>query len=390
MYSYLSHLECTACRRTLPADQPANLCPDCGKVLYARYDLSEAAKIFTRASLPGRAPTMWRYHEVLPVRNPDFVNQLGEGFTPLIKASRLGEGLGFSHLYIKEEGVNPTGSFKARGLAAAVFRARELGMTKLGTPSAGNAASAMAAYCAASGMEAHVFLPEATPQANVDECRAYGAKVTFVPGSIAEAGQELRRRAPGLGLFDLSTLKEPYRVEGKKTLGYEIAEQLGWSVPDVIVYPTGGGTGLLGIWKAFDEMEEMGWIGPERPRMVAVQASGCAPIVRAFHQGAPTAEAWKDPQTIAAGLRVPSPVGDYLILDILRQSGGTALEVSDDAILTCVKEIATAEGIFPCPEGAATLAGLKMLLHQGAVARDETIVLVNTGSGLKYLDVLTL
>ncbi|MEE9199314.1 MAG: threonine synthase, partial [Dehalococcoidia bacterium] len=325
---------------------------------------------------------------LLPVRDPGFVTTLGEGFTPLLRAARLGEQLGCPNLYIKDESLNPTGTFKARGLSAAVSRAAELGSRRLGIPSAGNAASAMAAYCARAGLPAHVFLPENTPTANVEECRAYGANLTFVRGSISEAGRALREQADEDGLFDFSTLREPYRLEGKKTLGYEIMEQLGWRLPDVIIYPTGGGTGLLGMWKAFGEMEEMGWLGGERPRMVSVQASGCAPLVEAFREGASTASPWQNPQTVAVGLRVPSPIGDYLILGILRESGGAALEVSDEEMIACVREMASAEGIFPCPEGAATLAGLKRLLGQGAVSAEETILLVNTGAGVKYLDVM--
>lgn len=388
MYSHLSHLECTGCRKSLSADKPQNLCPDCSKVLYARYDLELVKGDLTKKQLPGRPSTMWRYHELLPVRDPDLIVSLGEGFTPIAKAERLGVQIGCSGLYIKDEGLNPTGSFKDRGLSAAVSRAKELGLMRLGMPSAGNAAGSMAAYCARAGQEAYVVLPDTTPRANVQECRAYGAKTAFVAGSIAEAGQELRRQVEKRELFDLSTLREPYRLEGKKTLGLEIAEQFEWRLPDVIVYPTGGGTGLLGIWKAFEELEEIGWIGSERPRMVAVQAAGCAPIVKAFEEGAKSAEPWPNPETMAAGLRVPSPVADYLILDAIRQSGGTALTVSDDEMVRSVREIASTEGIFPCPEGAATLAGLKKLLEDDLVSPEETILLINTGSGLKYLDVL--
>ncbi|MFQ5873106.1 MAG: threonine synthase [Dehalococcoidia bacterium] len=388
MYSYLSHLECTGCFRKLSADEPQNLCRQCGKVLYARYDLKAAAASLSKDELAGRPSTMWRYHELLPVQGLAFLTTLGEGFTPLLKAERLGNQLGCPNLYIKDEAGNPTGSFKDRGLSAAVSRAVELGLTRLGIPSAGNAAGSMAAYCSRAGLEAHVVLPDTTPRANVEECRAYGAKLAFGPGSIAEAGRELRRLAAKRGLFDVSTLGEPYRLEGKKTLGFEVAEQLGWRLPDVIVYPMGGGTGLLGMWKAFEEMEELGWLGGDRPRMVSVQAAGCAPIVKAFHQGASSAEPCQNPKTLAAGLRVPSPLGDYLILQVIRESGGTALDVADEEMLACVKEMAASEGIFPCPEGAATLAGLKKLVDQGMVSAAETILLVNTGSGMKYLDVL--
>ncbi len=388
MFSHLSRLECTGCRKSLPADVPQNLCPDCDKVLYARYDLTQIAQDLTKEQLSGRPSTMWRYHELLPVRDPGRVISLGEGFTPIAKAPRLGELIGCADLYIKDEGLNPTGSFKDRGLSAAVSRAWELGSDRLGMPSAGNAAGSMAAYCARGGLEAYVVLPDTTPRANVEESRAYGAKLAFVPGSIADAGREMSRRAEKRGLFDVSTLREPYRLEGKKTLGLEIAEQMGWKLPDVVVYPTGGGTGLLGIWKAFEEMEAIGWIGSERPRMVAVQAEGCAPIVKAFEEGTESAEPWPDPSTMAAGLRVPSPVADYLILDTVRSSGGTALTVADREMAGCVGEIASTEGIFACPEGAATLAGLKKLLKAGSVSPTDTVLLINTGSGLKYLDVL--
>ena len=388
MHSYLSHLECTGCSKSHPADVPQNLCLDCDKVLYARYDLASISRDLSKEQLSERPFTMWRYHELLPVQDPNQVISLGEGFTPIAKAQRLGKVIGCADLYIKDEGLNPTGSFKDRGLSAAVSRAKELGLHRLGMPSAGNAAGSMAAYCARGGLEAYVVLPDTTPRANVMECRAYGAKMAFVPGSIADAGRELRQQAENQGWFDVSTLREPYRLEGKKTLGLEIAEQMGWKLPDVIVYPTGGGTGLLGIWKAFEELESIGWIGSERPRMVAVQAEGCAPIVKAFEEGGESAEPWPDPSTMAAGLRVPSPVADYLILDAVRKSGGTAVTVPDQEMISCVEEIASTEGVFACPEGAATLAGLKKLLKEGSVSPDDTILLINTGSGLKYLDVL--
>ena len=389
MRSYLTHLECTACGQRHDADVLQNLCRDCGKVLYARYDLSAAAKAVSPADIASRQQTMWRYREVLPVRDDAFEVSLGEGGTPLLRAERLGAALGCTDLYIKEEGVNPTGSFKARGMAAAVSRAKELGAERLVVPSAGNAAGAMAAYAARAGMPAYLFMPESTPQSNILESRIAGAEVELVEGHIGDAGRAARERAAVSPMFDMSTMKEPYRVEGKKTLGYEIAEALGWELPDVIVYPTGGGTGLLGMWKAFGEMEEMGWISAGgRPRMIAVQMEGCAPIVKAFHEGQESISPWENATTVAAGLRVPGPVADYLILRCLRESGGTALTVTDDEALAAVPEIATAEGIFACPEGAATLAALHKLLQSGEVAASERIVLLNTGSGLKYLDVL--
>ncbi len=389
MRSYLTHLECTACGQRHDADVLQNLCRDCGKVLYPRYDLSAAAKAVSPADLATREQTMWRYREVLPVRDDAFEVTLGEGGTPLLRAERLGAALGCTDLYIKEEGVNPTGSFKARGMAAAVSRAKELGAERLVVPSAGNAAGAMAAYAARAGMPAYLFMPNTTPQSNILESRIAGAEVELVEGHIGDAGRAARERAAVSPMFDMSTMKEPYRVEGKKTLGYEIAEVLGWELPDVIVYPTGGGTGLLGMWKAFEEMEEMGWLtAGRRPRMIAVQMEGCAPIVKAFHEGQETISPWENATTVAAGLRVPGPVADYLILRCLRESDGTALTVTDDEALAAVPEMASAEGIFPCPEGAATLAALGKLLESGDVNASERIVLLNTGSGLKYLDVL--
>ena len=389
MRSYLTHLECTACGQRHDADVLQNLCRDCGKVLYARYDLSAAAKAVSPADIASRQQTMWRYREVLPVRDDAFEVSLGEGGTPLLRAERLGAALSCTDLYIKEEGVNPTGSFKARGMAAAVSRAKELGAERLVVPSAGNAAGAMAAYAARAGMPAYLFMPNTTPQSNILESRIAGAEVELVEGHIGDAGRAARERAAVSPMFDMSTMKEPYRVEGKKTLGYEIAEALGWELPDVIVYPTGGGTGLLGMWKAFGEMEEMGWISAGgRPRMIAVQMEGCAPIVKAFHEGQESISPWENATTVAAGLRVPGPVADYLILRCLRESGGTALTVTDDEALAAVPEMAAAEGVFACPEGAATLAALHKLLQSGEVDASERIVLLNTGSGLKYLDVL--
>ncbi len=389
MRSYLTHLECTACGLRHDADVLQNLCRDCGKVLYPRYDLSAAAKAVSPADIASRQQTMWRYREVLPVRDDAFEVTLGEGGTPLLRAERLGASLGCTDLYIKDEGVNPTASFKARGMAAAVSRAKELGAERLVVPSAGNAAGAMAAYAARAGMPAYLFMPDTTPQSNILESRIAGALVELVEGHIGDAGRAARERAAVSTMFDMSTMKEPYRVEGKKTLGYEIAEALGWELPDVIVYPTGGGTGLLGMWKAFEEMEEMGWRpAGRRPRMIAVQMEGCAPIVKAFHEGQETVSPWENATTVAAGLRVPGPVADYLILRCLRESDGTALTVTDDEALAAVPVMASAEGIFPCPEGAATLAALGKLLESGDVNASERIVLLNTGSGLKYLDVL--
>jgi threonine synthase len=388
MKSYLTHLECTYCRKTFSADAPRRLCPECGKVLYPRYDLQSARAWFRRTSLKGRPASMWRYFEVMPVRDEANVVTLGEGFTPIFKAERLGRRLGCASLFIKDEGVNPTASFKARGLSAAVSRARELGITKLTMPSAGNAAGAMAAYAARAGMEAYVFMPEDAPQSNQKEVAITGAHLNLVDGLITDAGRISRQKAQELGLFDVSTLQEPYRVEGKKTMGYEIAEQMGWTLPDAIIYPTGGGTGIVGMWKAFAEMEELGWIDGARPKLFCVQAEGCAPIVRAFREGAEFAEPWRNAQTIAAGIRVPSAIGDYLILRALRESNGGALTVTDAEILAYMRLVASLEGMFICPEGAATAAALEKLLADGALSPDETILLLNTGSGLKYLELV--
>ena len=388
MHSYLSHLECTACGARHEASERHTTCTACGKVLYPRYDLGAARAAVDRDALAARAPSMWRYAELMPILDPANVITLGEGATPMLRARRLEASLDAATLWIKDESGNPTGSFKARGLSAAVSKAFELGLRRLTLPSAGNAAGALAAYCARAGIEAHVFMPRDAPEANKVESTMAGAVLTLVDGLISDAGAAARVRAAELDLFDVSTLREPYRVEGKKTMGYEIAADLGWRLPEAIVYPTGGGTGIVGMWKAFGEMEALGWIGPERPRMIVVQAEGCAPIVRAFEQGLRFAEPWADAHTIAAGIRVPSAIGDYLILDAVRAGGGTAITVSDDEILDAMREMATAEGIWPAPEGAATLAGYRKLRADGFLARDVETVLMNTGAGVKYLDVL--
>jgi threonine synthase len=385
----VTHLECAACGLSHEAQRLHNLCTKCGKPLLVRYDLKQAARSLTKESLKGRAPDLWRYREVLPVVHDENVINLGEGFTPLVHASRLGAQLGLRELYIKDEGQNPTQSFKARGMAAAVSMARELGATKLAVPSAGNAAGALAAYAARAGLEAHIFMPRDTPRANVIECEQTGAHVTLIDGLITDCGAEVGRRKEVEGWFDVSTLKEPYRIEGKKTMGYELAEQLDWKLPDVIVYPTGGGTGLIGMWKAFDEMEEMGWIDSRRPRMVTVQAAGCAPIVKAFEDGRRFADEFPNAHTTASGLRVPKAIGDFLILDALRASGGTAIAVTDDELIAATKEIGAAEGIFCAPEGAACLPALKKLLADGSVKPNERVVLFNTGSGVKYVESFT-
>ena len=350
------------------------------------YDLERASKTLTPRSLVGRVPTLWRYQEVLPVYEEANRITLGEGMTPLMRADRLGQSLGMNSLFIKDESLNPTASFKARGMAVAISMAKELGVKKLAVPSAGNAAGALAAYAAKAGIPAFIFMPKDTPVANIVECQQMGADVTLIDGLITDCGRIVGERKEAEGWFDVSTLKEPYRVEGKKTMGYELAEQFNWELPDVILYPTGGGTGLIGMWKAFDEMERMGWIGSRRPRMVTVQAEGCAPIVRAFETGATSGADIANAHTVAAGLRVPKAVGDFIMLDILRKSGGTAVSVTDEELLAAVKEIGSAEGMFVAPEGAACLPALRKLIDNGAVSLNERVVLFNTGSGLKYLN----
>jgi len=383
----MTHLECSRCGKQLPPGKVYNLC-ECGAPLLARYDLARAAATLTRKSVVDRPKNLWRYREVLPVERDESIVCLGEGFTPLLHARRLGQSIGLPHLYLKDEGVNPTGSFKARGQAVALSMARELGIRKVAVPSAGNAGGAMAAYAAKAGMQSLVYMPEGTPLMNRLECALLGAEVRLVPGSIKDCGRLLRERIDREGWFDVSTLKEPYRVEGKKTMAYELVEQFDGRVPGSIIYPTGGGTGLVGMWKAFAEMEAMGWIGDQRPRMIAVQSTGCAPIIRAFASGADRAEEWQNPQTIASGLRVPSAVGDSLMLRALRESRGTALAVEDSAMMAGVREIAEMEGIVTSPEGGATLAALKHLLSEGFLSSEASVVLFLTGSGYKYLEAL--
>jgi threonine synthase len=384
MTSFLTHLECALCGREYEHTRLWNLCSECQRPLLARYDLVAAGRAIHRAALRKRAATLWRYHELLPIRDSRYALTLGEGFTPLAKAQRLGEELDFENLLIKDEGLNPTGSFKARGLVMAVSRAWELGVRSLSIPSAGNAAGAMSAYAALAGMEAFVYMPKDVPTPFIAECRALGAHVTLVDGVITDCGRVAAGDNKKFDRFDVSTLKEPYRLEGKKTMGYEIAEQMNWTLPDVIVYPTGGGTGLVGMWKAFDEMETLGWIGSRRPRMVTVQSDGCAPIVKAFDDGAEFADPWPGPKTIADGLRVPAAVGDFLMLRALRESHGTAIAVPDNEMLDAANLMGKTQGIFACPEGGATLAAFQRLRQTGWVKDGETVVLFNTGSGHKY------
>jgi threonine synthase len=384
---HVKNLECSACHREYDARRLHNVCTECGKPLLVRYDLKRIAKFLTRQTLFGRRADLWRYRELLPVRREDNIVTLGEGWTPLLHAKSLGQSLGMSELHVKDESLNPTQSFKARGMSVAVSMAKERGAKKLAAPSAGNAAGALAAYGARAGIGVYLFMPRDTPRANIVECEVAGAHVTLIDGLITDCGAEVARRKESEGWFEVSTLKEPYRVEGKKTLGYEIAEQLGWTLPDVIVYPTGGGTGLVGMWKAFDEMQQLGWIGDKRPRMVTVQAAGCAPIVRAFEAGKSSAEPIQNATTIAAGLRVPKAIGDFLILDAIRESGGTAIAVTDDELVEGARELARNEGIFAAPEGGACVPAIRKLLERGDIKPDEKVVLFNTGSGIKYIDV---
>jgi threonine synthase len=381
--SYLSHLECPECARDYVADELRTVCPECGLPLLARYDLSHAGAHLDRDALNARPNTMWRWREILPVREKAHIITLAEGGTPMLHAPHLGEQLGLPNLTIKDEGRNPTGTFKARGIGMAVSRAVELGVKGFVVPTAGNAGGALAAYAARAGLPAHVFMPVDAPPSNQNEVKMAGAFLHLVPGLISDAGRESAAFAKESGLFDVSTLKEPYRLEGKKTMGFEIAQDLDWRLPDVILYPTGGGTGLIGIWKAFDELEQLGWIGPYRPRMVCVQAAGCAPMVKAFDEGRDRCEFFVGAQTIAAGLRVPKPLGDRLILRALRESNGIAVAVSDDEMIAARAMIAAAEGIQACLEGSATVAALQKLIASGWVKPDERVVCLNTGTGLK-------
>src|SRR5262245_48681326 len=382
---YVTHLECSKTGKQYEPNKLYNL-SEAGKPLLVHYDLERAAKTLTKGNLKNRVSSLWRYREVLPVVNDENIISLGEGWTPLLRAKRLGAQFGLSELFIKDESPNPTGSFKARGQAVAISMAKELGVKKVAIPTAGNAGGAMAAYAAAAGMEAHVFMPRDTPAANRIECQQLGAHVTLIDGLITDCGAEVARRKEAEGWFDVSTLKEPYRIEGKKTMGYELAEQFNWELPDVILYPTGGGTGLVGMWKAFDEMERMGWIGSKRPRMFSVQAAGCAPIVRAFENGWDEAPEFENARTAASGLRVPRAIGDFIMLDILRMSGGGAVAVTDEEMIADTRVIGSAEGLFCAPEGAACFSGLKKLLSSGQVAPSDRIVLFNTGAGVKYLE----
>ena len=380
----IKNLECSRCKSTLSADTPQTLCPECKGSLYVRYDLKPLHGVDSRDAIAAEAARhpwlgMWRYNSVLPTATPV---TLGEGWTPMLKSKR------HANAYLKEEGANPTGSFKARGLGLAITMAKHYGLKKLAVPSAGNAAGALAAYAAAADIEANIFMPKDVPFANYVEAVAYGANVTLVNGLISDCGRIVAERSKAEGWFDISTLKEPFRVEGKKTMGYELVEQLGWEYPDAVFYPTGGGVGLIGMWKAFAELEELGWVKPgKRPRMIAVQSSGCAPVAKAFDQHATVSEMWTDAATFASGLRVPKPYGDYIMLEILRESGGVALAIPDAEILASLKDWAKNEGIFLSPEGATATAAYDRLLASGYLKPSDRVVLFNTGSGLKYTDV---
>jgi threonine synthase len=377
----IAHFECSKCGEKLTPDAARNVCPKDGGPLYVRYDLSELRSRVSRDSVAQGPANMWRYAAVLPDAEPV---TLGEGFTPILPSRQ------YPNLLIKDEGLNPTGSFKARGMSAAVTMARDYGLQKLAAPSAGNAGGALAAYAAAAGIEAFVFMPKDVPLANRLEVEASGAHLTLVDGLISDCGRLVAERKDREGWFDVSTMKEPFRVEGKKTMGYEVAEQLDWTLPDAILYPTGGGVGLIGMWKAFDEMEELGWISEgKRPKMICVQSQGCAPIPKALDEGKQTSEMWQDAHTLAAGLRVPKAYADFIILDIVRQSHGTAIAVSDEEIMAGVKELASNEGIFAAPEGGAALAAYQQLRKNGFLKASDRVVLFNTGSGYKYLDVFT-
>ena len=383
----LTHLECTKCSRRYEPGQVLNLC-ECGGPLFARYNLERAAKNMRPGHLALREPTLWRYDDVLPVENPDHRISLGEGFTPLLSARRLGAKVGLPRLFVKDESGNPTGSFKARGLALAVSMAKALGATAVCLPSAGNAGSALGAYAARGGLKAHVFVPRDVPRVFLMETEAYGAEVVTVKGLISDAGKACAERAKQEGWYECATLKEPYRVEGKKTMGYELAEQMGWKLPDAILYPTGGGTGLIGMWKAFQEMEAMGFVGPGRPRMYAVQAEGCAPIVKAFIEDREEAPMWEGAKTLAYGIRVPKALGDFLILRALRESHGAGVTVSDPEIVQGVKDACAQEGLFMAPEGGACVAALRKLKASGQINADDNVVLFNTGTGFKYVEAM--
>ena len=383
--SFVTFLECPKCGRRLEAERPQNLC-SCGSPLLVRYDLPAVKRAMSRDAVAARPRGLWRFEELLPGSDPGSRVELGEGDTPLSRLPRLGEALGLRNVVLKDEGLNPTGTFKARGAAMGVSRAKELDIRTIAMPTAGNAGGAWAAYCARAGLDIHVVMPADAERAAMQEVYITGQRLYLVDGLISDAGRIVGRAVQEHGWFDASTLKEPYRIEGKKTMGFEIAEQLGWQVPDVLLYPCGGGVGLIGIWKAFDELEAIGWIGPKRPRLVAVQAAGCAPIVKAFEEGATESRFWEGAETIAGGLRVPKALGDFLVLRAIRETDGSAVAVPDEGSLAAMRLLAEREGMWICPEGAACVAALRTLQTRGWVRPDETVLILNTGLGLKYPD----
>jgi len=386
---FLSHLECTRCGKKHNADSVQTVCDDCTGVLFARYDLDNVAEHLSKPVLQSRVKSMWRYRELLPIKDELNVITLGEGFTPIMQLRKAGKSFDMKNLFMKDDGLIPTGTFKARGMASAISKCKELGIRKVAVSTAGNAGAAMSAYASKAGLESYVYMPKDTPNPIKLECEIYGANVTLVDGSISDAGRMVDKAGKENGWMILSTMKEPYRVEGKKTMGFEIAEQFDWSLPDVVVYPTGGGTGIVGMWKAFDELERIGLISIKRPRMVSVQSTTCAPVAKAVKEGKDSCEFWINPATIAAGLRVPKPFGDYLIIRTITESNGTAVAVSDEGMVRAMKDIARREGVWVCPEGAATYACLPQLGESGYIDTDETVLLYNTGSGVLYPDLIS-
>ena len=390
MKNALTHLECSVCGDRHSPHEVQTVCRSCGKSLVARYDLSAARASLDRDALAHGPASLWKYFPLLPIEQESNVVSLGEVTTPIVRMGSLERELGCSHVWVKDEGDLPTGSFKARGLGMAVSKAKELGVKNICIPSAGNAAGALAAYAARAGVKSHIFVPEDTPVINIKECRAYGANVRLVKGTIADAARAMAgEKAAHPDWFDVSTLKEPYRLEGKKTMGYELAEQFDWKLPDAIFYPTGGGTGLIGMWKAFQEMEELGWIGEKRPKMISVQAEGCAPIVKAFANKQKVSEFWDGAHTVASGLRVPKAFADYMILDAVYASGGAAVSVTDESIVSAVRHVSASDGVFMCPEGAATVVALQTLVKNKFIQPSESVVLFNTAAGNKYPEIIT-
>jgi len=386
--SFLTHLECSKCQKTYETEQPNQVCT-CGAPLLARYDLEKAKKYFKKSDLVGREPSLWRYKEFLPIRDEKNIVTLGEGMTPLIKLTNIGPKVGLNNLYLKDEGIIPTGTFKARGAAVGVSKAKEIGIKALGMPTNGNAGAAWATYCARAGIKSVIIMPEDAPAITRNECAITGADLYLVNGLISDAGKIVGKAVANYGLFDASTLKEPYRIEGKKTMGLEIAEQFGWEAPDVILYPAGGGVGIIGIYKAFKELKTLGWIGEKMPRLVAVQATGCAPIVKAWKEHKTSSEFWENAKTVAFGITVPKALGDFLVLEAIYETNGCAVAVDDEDLLKVQGELAVAEGLFICPEGAATFAAAIHLREQGYIGENETVVLLNTGAGIKYPDTVS-